>query len=63
MDAELEKAKRDYDTAVSKIIKVGYLGGNGNERNSAVAFRRYALLNNADPTRPQMMIPKKKYRG
>jgi hypothetical protein len=58
----VDKARRDFETAASKVGKVGYLAGNGNEKQAAQLYHKWAALNNALPNRPHAVTLKKKYR-
>lgn len=57
-----EDARRNYDAAATKVGKASYLNGNGGEKLFAQTYQIYAQINNADPSRPHVILPKKKYR-
>lgn len=58
-----DDAKRRFETARTKVGKVGYLGGNGNEKEYARSYAAFAAINNSTEGQPHIMLPKKKYRS
>jgi len=62
LDEQISDARRAYDAAASKVGKASYLNGNGGEKLVAVTYQALVNLNNQDPNRSHLMLPKKKYR-
>ena len=60
---DLDRLRREVDSARDKLVKTPYLTGNGHEAKYANAYYQYAQLHNNNHIGPHIMVPRRRLRG